>query len=142
MSMTKPNIQYIAAKALIKNADGQVLLLKQSDSTISGHQKYHPPGGIVELGESVRESLARELQEELGVSSIVGELFDMGEWQAQRDNTVMQFVGLYFVCTVSSEDFLIQKSEASEAAWAGIDELDCIEILEPSKSIVLKFLQG
>ena len=37
-------VVYTAVKALIKNDEGKVLVLKQSDPTISGANQYHPPG--------------------------------------------------------------------------------------------------
>lgn len=52
--MQQPTILYTAVKALIKNAEGKVLVLKQSDPTISGNLTYHPPGGIIEPGESLQ----------------------------------------------------------------------------------------
>jgi hypothetical protein len=41
--MKQPNILYTAVKALIKNDEGKVLVLKQSDPTITGDNQYHPP---------------------------------------------------------------------------------------------------
>ena len=135
-----PNIQYVAVKALIKNKNKKVLVLKQADPTISGDQKYHPPGGIVELGETLEQCVVREVEEEIGVTCTVLRLFDAGEWRAERENDVMQFVGLYYICDIKSDELTIQASEASEAAWVGFDDIDTIEILEPSKSIIKRFL--
>ena len=135
-----PNIQYVAVKALIKNEKGQVLVLRQSDPTITGHGQCHPPGGIVELGETLEECVIREVEEEIGVASKVIRLFDVGEWRAERGDTIMQFVGLFYVCTIETEDFTIQASEASEAIWVGPDDIDTVDIVEPSKSILKKYL--
>src|SRR5690349_13823608 len=107
----QPTILYTAVKALIKNKDGKVLLLKQSDYSISGGGTYHPPGGIVELGETLRDCLVREVKEEIGVEGTVGDLFDVGEWYAKRDNDIMQFVGLFFIYEIESEAFKLQETE-------------------------------
>lgn len=139
--MKQPTVLYTAVKALIKNSDGKVLVLKQSDPTISGVNKYHPPGGIIELGETLKQCVQREVEEEIGVKSTVTRLFDVGEWQAVRDSDVMQFVGLFYVCELESDSFILQKEEASEIAWVGLDEIDELDILEPSKSIIRRFLQ-
>jgi 8-oxo-dGTP pyrophosphatase MutT (NUDIX family) len=57
--------QRIAAKAIIKNSEGQVLVLRQSfEKAVDGAGLYHPPGGIVEPGEILRETLKREVKEE------------------------------------------------------------------------------
>jgi mutator protein MutT len=138
--MKQPNILYTAVKALIKNDEGKVLILKQSDTTISGGNQYHPPGGIVELGESLAECVVREIEEEIGVKSTVVRLFDIGEWRAERGSDIMQFIGLFYVCTIASDNFVMQAEEISEIRWVGLNEIDSIGIVEPSKSIIKSFL--
>lgn len=137
----QPNILYTAVKALIKNDEGKVLVLKQSDPTITGANQYHPPGGIIELGESVKECVEREVKEELGVTSHATRLFDIGEWRAVRETDVMQFVGIFYVCELDNSGFVLQQEEASEAYWVGEDEVDSLEIMEPSRSIIKRFLE-
>lgn len=138
--MKQPNILYTAVKALIKNDNGKVLVLKQSDSTITGGNKFHPPGRIVEMGESLHECVIREIKEEIGVDSRVLQLFDVGEWYAERDNDVMQFIGIFYVCNINNKDFELQSSEVSGAYWVGLEDIDSLDIVEPSKSIIKKFL--
>lgn len=138
--MNKPTIQYVAAKALIKNEQGQVLVLKQADPTITGDMQYHPPGGIVELGETVRECVEREVQEEIGVPCTAQSLFDVGEWYAERAGTVMQFVGIFYVCNIISDNFTLQSAEASGFMWVDATNIDALPILEPSMGIIRKFL--
>lgn len=138
--MKKPDIQYIAAKAIIQRDDGSVLVLKQSDSTISGHEQYHPPGGILELGESLEECLIREVKEEIGADIEVEQLFDVGEWSAQRDDTIMQFVGVFYVCRLINSDFKLQSSEVSGVGWVNADSIEAFDITEPSKKIIAKYL--
>ena len=139
--MQKPNIMYVAVKALIKNDAGKVLILKQSDPTITGTNSYHPPGGIVELGESVAECVVREIKEETGATAKAVHLFDMGEWQSQRGENIMQFIALYYVCTIDSDTFTLQTEEVSEYQWVGLEEIDSIDIMEPSKSVIKRFLE-
>lgn len=136
-----PNILYTAVKALIKNNEGKILVLKQSDPTISGVNQYHPPGGIIEFGETLTECVAREVQEEVGVYPTVGKLFDVGEWTAERDDLHMQFVGLFYTCSLASYDFVFEEEEVSDAYWVGLDTIDSTDILEPSKSIIKRCLQ-
>lgn len=140
--MSQSTILYTAVKALIKNNEGKVLVLKQSDPTISGFGQYHPPGGIIEYGETLIECVAREVEEEVGVRPVVSKLFDVGEWQAVRDDLAMQFVGLFYSCTLPKDAQLaLQQDEVSEAYWADLDTLDEIVIMEPSKSIIRRFLE-
>lgn len=125
---------------MIVDENNRVLLLKQNDDTISGHNKYHPPGGIIELGESIETALHREILEEIGVPATIVRLVDIGEWSAERDNKIMQFIGIYYLCTIDNYDLRIQQSEASSAVWASLTDIDDYEVLEPSKSIIKKLL--
>lgn len=54
------------AAAVIRRADGQILLAKRADQQHQGGL-WEFPGGKVEAGESVIAALHRELQEELGI---------------------------------------------------------------------------
>lgn len=138
--MSEPNILYVAVKALLVNDAGELLVLKQSDPTITGHNRYHPPGGIVELGEDIRTCLLREIKEETGLTAAVERLFDVGEWHAERDDNIMQFVGIYFVCTLKGGSVTLQSSEVSDLAWINSATLNTVDILEPSKTIMANFL--
>lgn len=140
--MKRATILYTAVKALIKNDEGKVLVLKQADPTITGDDQYHPPGGIIELGETIEECIIREIREEIGVDSTVERLFDVGEWFAERNDDVMQFVGLFYVCKLGSTDFKLQESEVGDISWVGVDEIDSFDIVEPSKSIIKQFLES
>lgn len=139
--MKPADIQCVAAKALIVNEQNQILILKQSDHTITGNNLYHPPGGILDPGESIKDALYREVMEEIGVASEIIRLVDVGEWKAVRDGQTMHFVGMFYLCKLLSEDLVLQSSEASLATWVGKDNFDEFDIIEPSKRIIYETLQ-
>ncbi len=60
-----PELIHVAAAAIF-NAEGQVLLAFRSKKQHQGGL-WEFPGGKVETGESVRDALSRELEEELGI---------------------------------------------------------------------------
>ncbi|MFJ4142206.1 Nudix family hydrolase [Pseudomonas sp. NPDC089734] len=55
------------AAAVIRGADGRILIAKRADTQHQGGL-WEFPGGKVEDGEAVRDALSRELQEELGIA--------------------------------------------------------------------------
>lgn len=66
----------IFQKAVIFNRKGQVLLLQASEEYGKMARTWDLPGGKVHIGESLKESLRRELEEETGISPADMQLFD------------------------------------------------------------------
>lgn len=64
MAGNYPNTFYrVAVKALIKNDEGQILLVKEKSN------KWDLPGGGLDHGEEPEDGTKRELREEIGISS-------------------------------------------------------------------------
>lgn len=64
---------HLGVKALIKNSGGKVLLLRVCPSKLHGESKdyWDLPGGRVQYGETMEATLRREIQEEIGITSIL-----------------------------------------------------------------------
>lgn len=69
--MAKEKLFQIGVKALITDDKGRILLLDSGDWHLK-HQKRHwdIPGGRIQEGQSVIETLRREVEEETGISHI------------------------------------------------------------------------
>lgn len=63
---------HLGIKALLRNNKGEILLLKVNPAKLNGGQKdyWDLPGGRVQKGSSVIETLRREVQEETGITEI------------------------------------------------------------------------
>ncbi len=101
----------IGAGALIMNSNKQILLVKEH-----GMKGFKLPGGHVELGEPIGQSVVREVWEETGVvatfDSIVG-MTTKHPFRFGKSN-------IYFVCklTATKETIDIQdEHEIAEAKW-------------------------
>lgn len=66
----------VSVGALIRE-NGRVLLIKRANEPSKG--KWSIPGGLVEVGEGVRDAVAREVLEELGLRIRVGDLIGVFE---------------------------------------------------------------
>lgn len=65
MTTRFPNTFYrVSVKAIIRNADGKILVLKENQDT------WSLPGGGLDHGEEPVAGLKRELKEELGIETI------------------------------------------------------------------------
>jgi 8-oxo-dGTP diphosphatase len=136
-------IQCVAAKAIIVH-DGAVLVLQQSsESAVDGAGRYHPPGGIVEPGEHLREALLREVKEEAGLDVEIGEVLAVEEWRVNIRGEDCQFFGVFYACTLTGEsEVKLQAAEAAGYAWVTVGTLGDYDILEPSLSVIKRVLSS
>lgn len=58
---------YTHVRVLCLDSEGCLLLMKWRDP-VDGHETWEPPGGGVEVGESLVQAAVRELREETGIS--------------------------------------------------------------------------
>lgn len=70
--MANEKLFYIGVKGLIKNKEGEYLLLKANVSTHSKNTKeyWDIPGGRIKQGDDVVTTLKREIEEEIGLAEI------------------------------------------------------------------------
>ncbi len=109
--------------ALIKNKD-KVLLMRNKSSG-----KLWPPGGGVEIGESMYESLKREVLEETGLKIDIGKLLFAEEnffYYSPLDEAYHAFV-MIFDCKIKSGKLLTDEQvddyESEKPRWIDIKSL-------------------
>lgn len=73
--------------------DGHVLVCDEDDD---GYCML--PGGRIELGEDSRTSLAREIEEEIGLAAEVGELLLTSESFYRRHDELYHELGFFYLC--------------------------------------------
>lgn len=140
MQLTETRL--VAAKAIIRNSEGAVLVLQQSrEQTVSNAGRYHVPGGIVEPGESLHEAVIREIHEETGLVAKIGKLVDVGEWEADIRGTHYRFVGIFYECSVNNNDIVLDE-EAINYKWVTKRDLASVDIVEPTYSILLDYFKN
>lgn len=81
------------------------------------------PGGKIEPGESPRQALKREIEEELDTEITVGDLLTVVEFDYPDFHLSMQC----FLCTVDAGNLVLKEHEA--AKWLTTDELDTVDWL-------------
>ncbi len=92
-----PSIEFIA-RAVIRRGD-EVLLAHRI-----GEANTFLPGGHVEPGEYARDALRRELSEELGVDSVIGEFVGVIEHKfTDRKGRRYEEVNLIFEASITEE---------------------------------------
>ena len=86
--------------AIVQDATGKLLLQRRSDNGLWGL-----PGGSVEIGESVRDAITREVREETGLTVEVVRLvgvYSDPKVQTVRypDGNVVHYVSTLFACRI------------------------------------------
>jgi 8-oxo-dGTP diphosphatase len=99
--------------------DGRVLIVRRARAPLIGH--FSLPGGVVEVGETLAEAVARELREEVGVSArIIAFNRHVEAIAREGDRVRTHFVIASFVARWKSGEARIS------------DEVDRVEWIDPA----------
>lgn len=117
--------------------DGRVLLVKRAHPPLLG--KWSIPGGVLEVGELVREAAVREAREETGLIVEPGELLGVYERVVRNGEKLVQYhyVLIDFLCRrVGGE--LAAGSDAGEVRWFTREELPALKLAEDTQDVIAK----
>lgn len=92
------------------------------------------PGGKVEIGESPKQALRREIREELATEISVGKLLHTVEYDYSHFHLTMHC----YLCKVESGNLTLLEHEA--AKWLSLDNLQSVNWL-PADREVLEYLE-
>jgi len=95
------NLFNIRVYGILVNKQKQVLV---SDEYIRGGLYTKFPGGGLEFGEGTRDCLKRELKEELGIDTIIGNhIYTTDYFQMSAFHTDHQIISIYYFATPLEE---------------------------------------
>jgi 8-oxo-dGTP diphosphatase len=101
----------VSVAAAVVNDDGRLLAIRRRDN---GH--WEPPGGVLELDETIEDGLVREVREETGLTVRPERLTGVYK------NMERGIVALVFRCSVVTGE-QSSTAEATEVAWLAADEV-------------------
>ena len=123
--------------AIIERADRRILI-GQRRKTDTSPLKWEFPGGKLEQGESPEAALARELQEELGIT--LTKCIEIGRVQhkyADRD----EFLEIRFFA-VALKNYEVQAVTFEQIAWVLPRELGKYDFLAANKQVIARLATG
>ncbi|MGB9778239.1 MAG: NUDIX hydrolase [Candidatus Bathyarchaeales archaeon] len=103
--------------------NGKILLEKRKSEP--GRGKWSIPGGLVELGESVSQTVVREVAEETGLEVFEPELIDVVDNVVRDENGEIKYHFViidYFVKLKGGN--LKASSDAEELRWVQLNEVE------------------
>jgi 8-oxo-dGTP pyrophosphatase MutT (NUDIX family) len=120
LASTEPVIIPGAAGAIVQ--DGKILLVRHNLL-----KKWQIPGGIQEPGESIHETVKREIKEELGLSLAVQDLvgvYSGSEWVIEySDGHKVQQLLFFFLLEGHVGEIKLQESEVAAYRFFALDEI-------------------
>ena len=121
MSREYPDYPRVGVGAVILHED-KVLLVRRGQSPSFG--KWSLPGGLVELGESTREAIAREIVEECGIGIRVVDVAGVIDRVVHDDTGRVRYhyVLVDYLAYPESLD-VVAGSDAGDAQWFEIERV-------------------
>ena len=119
--------------------NGQVLLVERGQEPLKG--TWSVPGGVVEVGEYLKDAIRREVREETGLEVepfAVAEVFER-IMPDPSGRTEYHYVLIDYLCRVTGGE-LHASSDASHARWVPRAELPGYRITEGTLAVIERAL--
>ena len=136
MNREFPELPLVGVGAIIIEGN-RVVLVKRAHPPIQGH--WSIPGGVLEVGEMVREAAVREACEETGLIFEPGELLVV-YYRILRDpgqRVQYHYVLIDFLCRPVGGE-LIAASDAADVRWFAREELPALNLAEDTLDVIKK----
>jgi 8-oxo-dGTP diphosphatase len=130
----------VAAKAVIANDNGAVLILREANTYDEGTQtgKWGLPGGRLNSGEAYTDGIIREAKEETGLD--VDPLYPVyvGEWRPVIKGVPHQIIAVFTVCKAFNLDVKLS-DEHDKFAWVKLADLDNYVFMSPDRNVLAQY---
>ncbi|MGB8986294.1 MAG: NUDIX hydrolase [Candidatus Sulfotelmatobacter sp.] len=131
-----PEVPLVGVGAIIIE-DSRVVLVKRLHPPLQA--EWSIPGGVLEVGEMVRDAAIREAQEETGLTVEPGELLGVYDRILLNPEQRVQYhyVLIDFLCRRVAGD-LAAASDAAEVRWFTREELPGLNLAEDTMDVIQK----
>ncbi len=138
MSRLYPSRPIVGVGAVILR-QGEVLIVRRANPPLQG--QWSIPGGALDLGEKLRDGVAREVREETGLDVEVGPVLDVFDsiFPDEDGRTQYHYVLIDYLCHLRSGT-LAAATDASEARWARPEELPGLGMKQVTIEVIRKAL--
>lgn len=106
------NSLVVGSSAVVENSEGRILLQRRRDSG-----NWALPGGTMDIGETLAQSIIREVREETGfdvqIQRIIGIYSDPAHVFAYDDGEVRQEFNICVACTIRGGSLRVSKESTA-----------------------------
>jgi 8-oxo-dGTP diphosphatase len=131
-----PEVPLVGVGAIIIE-DSRVVLVKRLHPPLQA--EWSIPGGVLEVGEMVRDAAIREAREETGLIVQPGELLGVFDRILRNPEQRVQYHYVlidFLCCRVAGE--LSAASDAAEVRWFTQEELPALKLAEDTLQVIQK----
>jgi 8-oxo-dGTP diphosphatase len=137
MQREYPGRPLIGVGAIIVE-DHRVVLVKRGHPPLLG--EWSIPGGVLEVGELLKDAAIREAREETGLSVEPGEILGVFDRVVREGaKIVYHYVLIDFLCRRTAGQ-LQPGSDADEARWFREEELESLNLAKDTEEVIRKGL--
>ena len=136
MKRSYPDHPIIGVGAVIVDGD-RVLLVRRATEPLKG--EWSVPGGMLELGEKLRDGVRREVLEETGLTVEPGEVLDVFDsiFTDAEGRTEYHYVLIDYLCRrISGEP--TAGTDVSEVKWACENDLPALGLRDLTAQVIRK----
>ncbi|MGO9516584.1 MAG: NUDIX hydrolase [Candidatus Korobacteraceae bacterium] len=136
MKRSYPDHPIIGVGAVIVSG-GRALFVRRATEPLKG--EWSVPGGMLELGEKLRDGVRREVWEETGLVVEPGEVLDVFDsiFTDTEGRTQYHYVLIDYLCLPISGDAKAG-TDVSEVRWVTENDLRALELKETIEQVVRK----
>jgi ADP-ribose pyrophosphatase YjhB (NUDIX family) len=135
----KANSIVPSVTAIVPNEHGAILLVHRTDNDL-----WALPGGAMDIGEHLADTVVREVKEETGidveVTGVVGIYTNPNHVMAYDDGEVRQQCSICFTTRMIGGQ-VATSSETSEVQFVGLEQLDALSIHPSMRLRIDHYLQ-
>jgi 8-oxo-dGTP diphosphatase len=141
MSETQIKQKILITAIIIK--DGKILMQKRTDDLESHKDKWTTPSGIVEINEHPKDTIIREVKEELNLDiEVVKVIPAIDSFPNHKDK--YHLVYLAYLCKIIGGKLKNQDEDGdvSDVQWFDVDKLDQVDTIRgtiPPIEAILKY---
>jgi ADP-ribose pyrophosphatase YjhB (NUDIX family) len=134
MKREYPDAPLVGVGAIIIE-DDRVVLVKRSHPPLAG--EWSIPGGVLEVGETLREAAVREALEETGLAVAPGELLGVFDRVLRDENgrTHYHYVLIDFLCRRIAGE-LHAAGDADQARWFTREEASNLSLAKDTAEVI------